>query len=872
LNLGHSYIHTVDIESSEEECGETEARETKNEEAKSGKDEVQKEFKGSIQQNIEEKQEKFDKQHNDKTIKHQELDKKTKLEDISQQLYRDIQQKSNKNSLVKIDREILKVKKKVVNKSNDDKQHKLNDDLPNEFNNTVQQKLECGEELVGEVQEMMININDQQKIDNDKEHECSRELTKDSEKENEEIQVQLQIEVPPMPGEEVELYLEVQVDSECFKQLNTKKQHNIEIEHQKAFDKNKKQAVHKDILVVNKNLQIQVDEVNNLQHIEGGIQDKISKGSKQNIEEEDVQSELNKNLQEQFDNKVQQDVEELQQEDDEEAHTNICEETMDENHKRILQDIESLICDLQDKKIKHNINNEEECDDLIALRIAKITKEIEELEIQMDQEHDEELERKYNDEFNRMFSSEVKEKFLEKLLILFNQDAAPYYKRIENLLNIYFPTKLDKISGKVSIDPIHSKFNEDLMERSDVSVDTFEEIQDESDKAIDKFDKVEKASDTNTYTFEEVPEESDIEMKETEDEVLQEEFVKENKDEIQEESDVDVEGFDDEIQDDLKWNLQSESQLYADESDRQSSQESEEEIEVLNEDLNIVTEIVDDYEVELSSVEELSPIEESENEISSTDDEFSSTEIEQCNEKIQHKMDKEEQVKCTSNTRKVEGGVQEKRDNDKPQQFEDLQLQMEIENIQDLEEIPLKLKIQQEQLEEKLHQQMKTFQEEFYKNSKLEYDKEQQLKGTTLNDPVYDRQQKSFYKLKNKFEKTKEEYNDLVQQKMIEALEQEVDEKQLLEMKEFPEEFIEPSIKIEDLHKEVVQLQRECTELEPEFSYNIPLVVEKPSEEVTTNINYNLYEKLFKIHKKKLCFFADCKEWPEKVCKNKIIC
>jgi len=127
-----------------------------------------------------------------------------------------------------------------------------------------------------------------------------------------------------------------------------------------------------------------------------------------------------------------------------------------------------------------------------------------------------------------------------------------------------------------------------------------------------------------------------------------------------------------------------------------------------------------------------------------------------------------------------------------------------------------------------------------------------------------------FYKLKSKFLKTTEEYKDFVQQKMIEALQQRVDDKQLLEMKEFPEEFVEPNLEIEDLHKEVLQLQRECAELEPEFSYNIPLVVdEKPINE-TKKVKYNLYDKLHEIHKKKLCYFADSKEWPEKVCGNKI--
>lgn len=828
LNLAHSYLHTVNIENSEEESGETETGETDSEEAESEEKEVQEKIKVNKQQIIEEKQNQFDKQFNNKVnMKQQKLEKKTKLEDIPQYFYSDLQQNSNKISAVKIDTEKHEIEQKVANKGHNDKLHKLNIDLPKKCNNILQHKLgvKCEEELIEEEQDELskkqqkLNKDDQPKIVKDKKYKCNKELIKDSEKEKQEIQIQLQIEAPPMPGAEVDLYLDIQVDSKChFNELNTS------------------------------------------QEIEGSIQ---------NMKKEELQPELNDNMQEQLDNKVQHGMEELQQEDDEETQTNVYEENMDENHKRILQEIESLMRDLQDKeKIKNNINEEEEeCDELLATRIAKITKEIEELELDMDQEHDEELERKYNDEFNCMFSAEVKEKFLEKLLLSFKQESAPYYKKIEYLLNTYFPTELGKFNGKISIDPNHSKFNEDLIERSSLNNDKIEKIQGESNNKIDQFIEVEEGLNVNTHTSKEIVEKFDIEMVDLKDEVVQEEFDKENEDEIREDSDVDVEGFDDEGKEGLEWNIQIESELNTDESDRQSLQESEEEVEKLYEDVNVVTEVVDDYEVvESSLVEQHSPIEES----ASTDNEFSSKDMKQYNREIQQKIDKG-QVKSVGNILELQEKVNEKSDSDKSQKFEDLQLQMELENIQDLDEIPLKLKIQQEQLEEKLHQQMKKFQEEFYKNSKLEYDKEQQLKGNTLNDPVYDKQQKLFYELKDRFQKTKEEYKDLVQQKMIEALQQKVDEKQLLEMKEFPEEFVEPNIEIEDLHKEVLQLERECTELEPEFSYNIPLVVdEKPNNKKTKKVKYNLFDKLHEIHKKKLCFFADSKEWPEKVCTIKI--
>lgn len=807
---------------------------------------MQKKFKPS-KQCVEEEKGKFVKQQNDNIINHQELEKKTNLEDNPQQLYRDIQQKSYKTLPVIVGTEKHNLEKKVANKSNDKKQE-LNIDLPNESNSTIQQKLECGEDEIREVQEELnkkVHTDDQPKIDKVKEHEADEELIKDSGQENNEIQIQLLIEVPPMPGvEEVELYLDVQVDSECQKELDIKKQEtleekqqNIGKEHQNVLDKNIKLMDHKDIQVVNKNVQIKFDEVNISQNNEGDIQDKIIKGSKQNVEEEGIQTELNENLQ--YGNDVQHNVKELHQEDEEETQTDIHEETMDEDCKRILQEIDSVICDFKNKK-GHNVNEEEECDELTAIRIAKITKEIEELEMKeldIEQKHDEDLERDYNDEINRMLSSVINETYLENLLDSFHKDAAPYYKKIDDLVNNYSPTNIT--NGRINLFP--SK-----------------QTQEESDKITEG---VEQGSDVSYFKV--IPEESDIEMEKFENEVVQAvpDIVNEN--ETQEDSDVDVEGLsnsDNEVTGGLDWNLQIESEINVDGSDGQSLQESEEEIEELNEDVNTVTEIVYDYEVEeseSSTVEELSPIEKS-----------NSAEIEQCNEEIQQKNDKEGQARCIGRIHELQD-VQEKNDNDKPQKFEDLQLQMEIENIQDLDEIPLKLKIQQEQLEEKLHQQIKTFQEEFYKNSKLEYDKEQQLKGNTLNDPVYDRQQKLFYELKDQFLKIKEEYKDLVQQKTIEALQKKVDDKQLLEMKEFPEEFVEPNLELEDLHKEVLQLQRECTELEPEFSYNIPLVFdEKPSYNETKEVRYNLYDKLIELHRKKLRFNVDSKEWPLKVSKK----
>lgn len=205
------------------------------------------------------------------------------------------------------------------------------------------------------------------------------------------------------------------------------------------------------------------------------------------------------------------------------------------------------------------------------------------------------------------------------------------------------------------------------------------------------------------------------------------------------------------------------------------------------------------------------------------------------------------------------------------QKFEDLQFKMGIENIQDLDEIPLELKIQQEQFEEDLHQQFKEFQSEFYNDLKLEHDKDLKLKSDYGFSPVssqdFDKQQQTFYELKDDFHEIKDEYKGYVQQKMFEALQQHMDEKTLLEMETFPDKLSNVvNVIDEDVHKEFVELQRDCFELEPEFEYNVPIESEEDNfTQLLKPKPFNLFKKLQSIHKKKLCEFVDSDQWPENV-------
>lgn len=353
-------------------------------------------------------------------------------------------------------------------------------------------------------------------------------------------------------------------------------------------------------------------------------------------------------------------------------------------------------------------------------------------------------------------------------------------------------------------------------------------------------------------------------------------------------------------------------------------------------DINEVVEVVDEFELktadsvdsfstgeEMSSLKGSCPIGEStntekeytlENEFSSTGEELSSTEEDLSSKndfvrEIQQKLHRNQfkyngnvpefekesnkdameveymyEDKIQDETDRVIEKVQQKFKDKSQENMEDSQPELketnfleDFENINNLDEIPRELKIQQEQFEEELHQQLKGFQKEFYKNCKQEHDKEQKLKANKTFNPVmyqvYDEQQQLFYELKDEFLEIKEEYRGFVQQKIFEELQREMDEKRLKEIKEFPEQFDdELNLIDEDIHKEFVELQRDCHELEPEFKYNVPLEFEEDNlDQLLKQKPYNLFEKLHQIHKKKLCEFADSDQWPQNVSKTKFI-
>lgn len=479
----------------------------------------------------------------------------------------------------------------------------------------------------------------------------------------------------------------------------------------------------------------------------------------------------------------------------------------------------------------------------------------------------------------------------------------------------FYKQMQQEVEGEFRESRIHKDFETDidtfkkeLFNKPKEMHDFEEKTQKESDKNDDEFEKFLKEPVVNINDHKTKKFEKQIQHGEQDSKVEFGEQILEFEKELDEDSDVDIENFEEDIQtefeggikkkccthsniNDLKENMQINF-----EEDIAEEDQKEPEMEIENvEDINEVVEIVDEFEVEsFSSVDGFIPTDKensSADESTNMDEAYSSAEEkEEFNGEQQQLCT--EQEKFNQNILDFKGEIHDKNgeiqelyresqpelEKKNSQEFEDLQLETEIENIQDLDEIPLKLKIQQEQFEEKLHQQFKEFQKEFYTNSKLEYDKEKQFKVDKIFDPVssklYDEEQQTFYELKDEFHKIKQEYEDFVQKKIFEDLQQKIDEKQLLEIEKFPEESNdEPNQRIdEDIHKEFIELQRDCFELEPEFKYNVPLEFEETiSGQFLEEEPYDLIEKLHSIHRKKLCQFVDSKEWPENVSKNKFL-
>lgn len=154
-------------------------------------------------------------------------------------------------------------------------------------------------------------------------------------------------------------------------------------------------------------------------------------------------------------------------------------------------------------------------------------------------------------------------------------------------------------------------------------------------------------------------------------------------------------------------------------------------------------------------------------------------------------------------------------------------------------------------------------------NSKLTHDGEEKLKISS--DPTifteHIKEKQIFSELKHQLDELSQEYKGYVQTKVFKELQQEIDDKQLQEMEIFPETFNEVNLKTnEDFQKEIDELQNEWCQLKPEFMSDLPLNFEdNKSSKKLKKKPFNLFDKLYSIHKKLLRKISESKEWPEKV-------
>lgn len=361
-------------------------------------------------------------------------------------------------------------------------------------------------------------------------------------------------------------------------------------------------------------------------------------------------------------------------------------------------------------------------------------------------------------------------------------------------------------------------------------------------------------------------------------EKVQEDCKRESDDE---DSFIDVEGLDEEeIQNEI--DTQPVPILFEDSLPNSEEESEEENEEHFGEcvDINIVTEVVEDYIVEKrvidnTVIEERIPTEvycklnkcsiEAKELNSSTEELNTLKRKKSINKKVKQNLFMKKQVKFKENAQEVENETQGHNFVKTQQKFKNF-----VENIPDLEKIPPELKIEQEQIDYKLQQRFREFQEDFYKIFKQEYGKGKKIFNS--DSSTFNEQQQTFYELKDEFNKIKEDYKSFVLQKFFEDLQQKIDKENLLGIEELPKELndnLYPKID-EHIEKEFAKIERDYYELEPEFKYNVPLEFElnnsnKNNKKKLKKKPFNLFDKLHSIHQKKLCEFAKATTWPENV-------
>ncbi|XP_025415047.1 uncharacterized protein LOC112686817 isoform X2 [Sipha flava] len=294
---------------------------------------------------------------------------------------------------------------------------------------------------------------------------------------------------------------------------------------------------------------------------------------------------------------------------------------------------------------------------------------------------------------------------------------------------------------------------------------------------------------------------------------------------------------------------EEEISLMYDEEPLQYDEESEEESEMLGiVDENEVTEIIEDYISEsIPSITNFSPNNE---ESSSTKESLSSEES--------SSIDKSSSTDESSSTDKEEFNS--------------------VENLSRRKDMLLRI--------------AKLINDEHNFNGKLKYQKKKKNYGRKKIDEkpkldpnrgenaiqehndhmadMFDEEYQEYYQIKEDVTRFKMDVENLMQIETFEKLQQNMDDneiKDILNNKDFPEEIDEEVYlpNHSDILKDVIKLQCDIDELKPVFEDNIyiPLEIETDTRnQPSTTEPFNLFEKLYSIHRKKILEFVDSNTWP----------
>ncbi|VVC40290.1 Hypothetical protein CINCED_3A000795 [Cinara cedri] len=143
------------------------------------------------------------------------------------------------------------------------------------------------------------------------------------------------------------------------------------------------------------------------------------------------------------------------------------EKLIDEFQEKIKEEIQQLLCVIlygeQNKSVEQCFTEKEQIE-----LITEIQQEIKDLQREINhsiEDGDEESEKEIIEQISKTYFYSGEEKFLKNLILSLNQDYIPFYKRIEKLCNLHFPTSPKPFP--MYYDEIPSKLERDISPKND---------------------------------------------------------------------------------------------------------------------------------------------------------------------------------------------------------------------------------------------------------------------------------------------------------------------------------------------------------------------------------------------------------------------